>query len=429
MSRFLIFSLCLFACNDQKDMNSSDVYEENSPLDSDDNLNNPLDADDDGDGFTENEGDCDDEDAMLNPDAPEYCDGIDTNCNDVADDNPVDGFEYYLDVDGDGYGAGETQGTICEIPAGYSENNLDCDDGLEDINPDAIDICEDGQDNNCDGEIDEGIFWYEDYDEDGFGDINSSIESCEQPAGYVADDTDCSPTIGTIFPGAPEIAGDGIDQDCDGNDTPAPDSDADGDPDSTDCAPSDPNIYTGAEEIPDDTIDQDCDGEDLVTTLTYSGTEQFFYDTASLASGNYDCNMLWTASGEASSVVCTNCQYVFDITMTYDNSSLVGSDCTAIASDHYYTYGFVADYDGNGNSAILQYTASNGWEPWIINGTSANGSTDSVSITGTTFSYSLGYQDYEYQNTYFSNFWIGTGTVQQKNDRDKSDEHLIFVYN
>lgn len=51
-------------------------------------------VDDDGDGITENDGDCDDEDAAVHPGVAETCDGVDQDCSGTADD---------LDVDGDGH--------------------------------------------------------------------------------------------------------------------------------------------------------------------------------------------------------------------------------------------------------------------------------------------------------------------------------------
>ena len=43
---------------------------------------NPNDSDDDGDGFSENQGDCNDTDAAINPGAADTCgDGIDQDCN------------------------------------------------------------------------------------------------------------------------------------------------------------------------------------------------------------------------------------------------------------------------------------------------------------------------------------------------------------
>ncbi len=54
-----------------------------------------------------------------------------------------------IDEDGDGYATFNECGLL-------NENGIDCDDNNADINPGAEEICDDGIDNNCDGQIDEG---------------------------------------------------------------------------------------------------------------------------------------------------------------------------------------------------------------------------------------------------------------------------------
>jgi hypothetical protein len=92
--------------------------------DADENL------DTDGDGYTPvSGGDCDDEDASINPGAYESDDGVDNNCDGAID----EGF----DTDGDGY-----------TPV----FGRDCDDDNASINPGVYES-DDGVDNNCDGAI------------------------------------------------------------------------------------------------------------------------------------------------------------------------------------------------------------------------------------------------------------------------------------
>ena len=96
-------------------------------------------------------GDCNDAAPGIHPGAPEICNGgIDDDCDGPADDDDdaTDRSDFYADDDGDGYGAGAAV-QACEISVGLVDNELDCDDTNDAVNPDAIEIC-DGVDNDCD---------------------------------------------------------------------------------------------------------------------------------------------------------------------------------------------------------------------------------------------------------------------------------------
>ncbi len=65
---------------------------------------------------------------------------------------------FYADTDSDNFGNNDSSIYSCTgPPAGFVADNSDCDDGNSAINPNAIEVC-DGVDNNCDGNIDEGIY-------------------------------------------------------------------------------------------------------------------------------------------------------------------------------------------------------------------------------------------------------------------------------
>ena len=163
-------------------------------------------SDADGDGFGDTEsafpscgsptgvvslpGDCDDTNPLINPAADEVCDGVDQDCDGVADDGAVDGtVASYMDVDGDGFGAGAAV-IECTVPSGYSPVDGDCDDFDPFVSPDALEVCN-GQDDDCDAAVDEGLLteFYTDGDGDGFG--TEPVLACSLPPGAGAEPGDC----------------------------------------------------------------------------------------------------------------------------------------------------------------------------------------------------------------------------------------------
>jgi hypothetical protein len=62
---------------------------------------------------------------------------------------------YYADADGDGYGNAQVIQQNCQLPSGYVTDSTDCDDNAFGVNPQVIEICDNGIDDNCSGAIDE----------------------------------------------------------------------------------------------------------------------------------------------------------------------------------------------------------------------------------------------------------------------------------
>ena len=122
----------------------------------------------------------------------------------------------YEDADGDGFGASAAF-TSCETPPPHPvENADDCDDATAAVSPLGVEACN-GFDDNCDGVTDEGLGsdWFADVDGDSYGDPGSSTHSCTEPAGHVADNTDCNDAAAAVNPSALDLCS-GVDEDCSG---------------------------------------------------------------------------------------------------------------------------------------------------------------------------------------------------------------------
>ena len=200
--------------------------------------------------------DCDDNNPHIYPFAVEVCNELDDDCDGAIDDSGVGGGPWYYDDDGDGYGSMSSgQSDACEMPVNYVTMNGDCDDHNADIGPGFPEIC-DGYDNDCDQMIDE------DFDDD--GDAFSDTLDC---AGTVPEGTllDCDDEAPGIHPYALERC-DGIDENCNDIVDDPDDTDGDGYPvcpmDGVlgDCDDLRVDVYPGAPEVLGDGIDHNCDG-------------------------------------------------------------------------------------------------------------------------------------------------------------------------
>ncbi len=236
---------------------------------------------------------------------------------------------FYRDIDSDGYGYTADSTTVCRTPYGnYSTVGGDCSPNRSEVNPAATEVCDDDDtDEDCSGAADNDdpsatgtSTFFADNDGDGYGDAANTVSACDQPTGYVSDDTDCNDADAAISPAGTEAC-DALDtdEDCDGlvnDDDPSvtgtspyyDDEDADGYGesavygyacdvpggyvlDNTDCLDTDYDINPSATELCDGSAtDEDCDGladmddPDVVGSITiYADVDDDGYGDASEA--------------------------------------------------------------------------------------------------------------------------------------------------
>ncbi|WP_216611779.1 putative metal-binding motif-containing protein [Myxococcus xanthus] len=219
-------------------------------------------ADEDGDGFVPPGGpmnrgtDCDDSREAAYLGAPELCNGLDDNCDGQMETGVVNKV-WYLDGDRDRFGRNGPGTEACDPPSElHVEVTGDCDDGRADVHPNAVEKCND-VDDNCDGRDDE-LFT------EGPGALGTACtEFCNGK--YACNDAQTG-TVCVGTPPTPLYA----DEDSDGEgeqegaqagglcpDEPMPPKMADN---TRDCDDADPDTNTQATEVCDG-LDNDCDGQ------------------------------------------------------------------------------------------------------------------------------------------------------------------------
>lgn len=242
----------------------------------------PACADEDGDGYGAGV-DCDDDDAAINPGAEEICgNGIDENCT-VELRECRDG-DLPCDVDGDGFLAIHPEYEGCGNDCNHDDPAINpralegC--GTDSSDPDACPGCPPafpaGVDENCNGQADEGCF-SDDLDNDGV-DASSDCDDCNAGAGS-----------------ALELCGNGLDDDCVDGDQPCASVDADHDgvsaaPEGSDCDDGDARVYPGAPDLCGDGVPQNCAADVDCSAITDADGDGFALDDGDCNDGNDGIN-------------------------------------------------------------------------------------------------------------------------------------------
>ncbi len=265
------------------------------------------------------------------------------------------------DADGDGFDAPD-----------------DCDDTNALVYPGAPEIPADGIDRNCDGL--EACYLDADGDHYGRSGVVSTADfTCTAP-GLSTNTADCNDGTSRVHPGAPEVPGNGVDENCDGFELCYLDADGDhygrnivGSSDdltctasgfsnnNDDCDDTDEQTHPGAAEIPDQ-ADNDCDG------TPDEGTVNVDDDLDGLTESGGDCN-------DANADVHPNATEV---------CNSVDDDCSGVVDDNIPAQTWFADLDGDGfgDATGVQFDADcppSG--PWVLVGGDCDDDRGDVSPT------------------------------------------------
>ncbi len=147
--------------------------------------------------LTATSGDCDDNNAAINPAASDAtCDGVDNNCNGTADEG------YVAPSTTCGVGECASTGTLDCVNGSTVDTCVEGTPGTE--GPVGDPTCSDGLDNDCDGSTDTA-------DSDCVG-----VCTDNDGDGYCAETDDCDDNNAAINPGADDSQCDGVDNNCSG---------------------------------------------------------------------------------------------------------------------------------------------------------------------------------------------------------------------
>ncbi|MCB9683366.1 MAG: hypothetical protein H6733_18015 [Alphaproteobacteria bacterium] len=232
-------------------------------------------------GFATADGDCDDADPDVNPDAREFCNTVDDNCN--GQQAPYDPtwdlghdpawVRSFVDVDQDGWGVATLPVHGCfTAVAGSALQSGDCDDADPEVNPGRAEVCN-GVDDDCNGRTDDrdrnvqAPYWVVDADGDGFPGERTWGRTCTSPgAGWTPTlyvlAIDCDDDDAFAFWQAAWREEDKCSRDADGDgwgDPAPPHRQVDA---GRDCDDDDVALFPGATEVFHDGVDQDCDRSD-----------------------------------------------------------------------------------------------------------------------------------------------------------------------
>ncbi|MBI4453332.1 hypothetical protein HY636_01695 [Candidatus Woesearchaeota archaeon] len=181
-------------------------------------------------------------DATLS--SPEICDSIDNDCNKLVDDGLTqpcytdcgEGLEYCIEGVWQGCTATQPETEICDGKDNNCNKSIDenltqtcstiCGSGLEYCVNTTWQNCDaplpkpetcNGIDDDCNGQTDEGVqlIYYQDKDEDGYGNANKTEKACSKPEGYATVPFDCDDNNPKVYVFNQEICN-SVDDNCDG---------------------------------------------------------------------------------------------------------------------------------------------------------------------------------------------------------------------